>query len=1532
MSEIIDKQNQFLGSKKQQVELQISLPNLCQQDECKQIDQARSEELELANKDKNNFDCQESQQISLMNTQNVILQNGSSIQRQKNIKNAIQKYLSQDYTESNYLQGSPLQKVLFSNNSPISSSLPFYINDNHLLQLEDSLTEEDQTETNRHIRRLKEDQDPNNRYSVDTYEENKKKASLMKITPFKIMYQQLIFISKLMRASSSFRFRHITLKQFSIIDDFSSYFKYYIYINPKIRSYFKNLFFKFNKIKETVLIDRINQFLKGKWILKPAVFFKGQIIIDRIQIFKLTYKNFIKDLIVIIMYMISRKFSQMSNFIYLDYIIFVKCIDIPQKVNDLENKFQISQNKMRLIQLIKLELFVLLIAHILSCLYIIIGFNEDQQGRDNWISHFQLNNFSLAELYMQTIYYMIITMTTIGYGDFFPVTPREKIFISIVALIATNVCAFSFSQISEIVKYEQDKKQAYQQMMQGINKEMNNVGLNILLQHKVRKYYEFQHSQQNEDRQQNRLTLIENLPSQIKQEVLLDVNAEFLKQIQFINQLTVGCKEKISLNVKQRIFYPEEVIFREKEYNSCLFFISQGSVQLNIPVKTRHESRDETLSEMVIEQLKKKDIFGFEGFFYNCPNPYNAKCGTYSVITYIEREEFIGILQQFPQDYEKFCFLKDEIVLSGKYKLIHEKCYSCGDFNHSFRDCTKINPVFNWKDKYIVKDKQTNLERNSKFIRKTVSMYNAVKDQSEISKIALRAIVQYDEESFISDLCSVLIEEEGDFDEKEQENDDAVLSESDEKQDQPEKIQEDNDKFSDDNENEIQERSKNILRKQKSNNRDLNFENLNQENIQWFEQKKRKHMNKKNTRVNLSDISQLLKQISQDKKIKDNLSQQQEEQGTKYRNINQKSKFSKFRQASGDILNDLNSQDKQMEKQTSNKIVFSDQKEEFKINNLNFELKKQISGNKPNQVNWVDQQNQLVAITEMVNEQLENSGTLHTQNQTKESKNILEKQLSLSVSMVQFEDQDEEKKGQENLNQNNAEVQHKEVVLPQKQESKSGSLNKISKVSGLKGSLIQQETDKIENNHPQYGLTRQETTKSQKTNIQSTSRKSFNTTSMSCNESYFQNIKENIDEDSNTKNINQVKAQECDIYDKLYEKRVQKAQKMYLMQEKLVKKITDEINQSAEINDIHSEQNIFKQLEKNVSKKISQKKKSISSNSALEINKLAQPQFPLMIQQIKSINQSSPKQQQQQQQQNRIDSSKNIKQFQQNFEELYSSAMNVEKIIPPIPLLKPQMTRENSVQLNRAKSQEENNLKFQQLKRAGTVKIKRIEELKETDTAQSPKRKQSIASKSSQRGKTMISAARHFERKSILNNNINQLIGNSQTSQQNNSNDISEVNGDPQYTINADGSQESSEYMIRCLYNLQNLDLLIIRKRLLLEQQKGQLKDYIFVEDNEIDLDFQKEYSQYYPTQNVKDIIKVLRRNQTKVLKQFYPSIKTGHIKSLKQKRAKNAELKSSRQSSKSFFNPQHQQSIFLNNLNQNNQNISQNLQNLKMS
>ena len=61
-----------------------------------------------------------------------------------------------------------------------------------------------------------------------------------------------------------------------------------------------------------------------------------------------------------------------------------------------------------------IQIFLIIFGlHILSCIHIFIG----QHTYPGWIFSNNFENFSSLNLYMISFYYLITTMTTVGYGD-----------------------------------------------------------------------------------------------------------------------------------------------------------------------------------------------------------------------------------------------------------------------------------------------------------------------------------------------------------------------------------------------------------------------------------------------------------------------------------------------------------------------------------------------------------------------------------------------------------------------------------------------------------------------------------------------------------------------------------------------------------------------------------------------------------------------------------------------------------------------------------------------------------------------------------------------------------------------------------------------------------------------------------------------------------------------------------------------------------------------------------------------------------
>lgn len=63
-----------------------------------------------------------------------------------------------------------------------------------------------------------------------------------------------------------------------------------------------------------------------------------------------------------------------------------------------------------------------------------------------------MENHDWLTNYINAIYYSVITMLTIGYGDITPVTNVEKIYIILFAFIACGIFAYSINSIGIIVQ------------------------------------------------------------------------------------------------------------------------------------------------------------------------------------------------------------------------------------------------------------------------------------------------------------------------------------------------------------------------------------------------------------------------------------------------------------------------------------------------------------------------------------------------------------------------------------------------------------------------------------------------------------------------------------------------------------------------------------------------------------------------------------------------------------------------------------------------------------------------------------------------------------------------------------------------------------------------------------------------------------------------------------------------------------------------------------------------------------------------
>ena len=96
---------------------------------------------------------------------------------------------------------------------------------------------------------------------------------------------------------------------------------------------------------------------------------------------------------------------------------------------------------------------IIFFAHLFACGFLLVHFIEVSYGQHNtWVYYYSFNPDNNLELYINSLYYIVITMITVGYGDIHPVNNAEKLFIIVICLVSCTLFAYILSSIGQIIE------------------------------------------------------------------------------------------------------------------------------------------------------------------------------------------------------------------------------------------------------------------------------------------------------------------------------------------------------------------------------------------------------------------------------------------------------------------------------------------------------------------------------------------------------------------------------------------------------------------------------------------------------------------------------------------------------------------------------------------------------------------------------------------------------------------------------------------------------------------------------------------------------------------------------------------------------------------------------------------------------------------------------------------------------------------------------------------------------------------------
>ena len=316
------------------------------------------------------------------------------------------------------------------------------------------------------------------------------------------------------------------------------------------------------------------------------------------------------------LYTIMRIFMKANKLLYLGYsraelttitfLLFIKPFKIfkiiKKKQNQaLEDFYSYLSENYYLEQLVKFLIYFLLFflfIHLFICLYIYFAF----QYYPNWIIHTNIINDSFFSKYIASFYFMITTMTTVGYGDIVCISSIERIYHIFLLVIGTLLYTFLVSKIGNYLRdesYEQIKLSKDLNILENIRITYPTMSFNLYSKIKSHLLSIF-----NKRKKTGLSLLINGVPDSIKNELLFKIYSKV------INEFSIFKNVKNSNFILQVLtsFIPiiskkEEIIIIEGEIIQNIVFVKDGKLSLEIclDLNDPYKSIEKYLEENFLE-------------------------------------------------------------------------------------------------------------------------------------------------------------------------------------------------------------------------------------------------------------------------------------------------------------------------------------------------------------------------------------------------------------------------------------------------------------------------------------------------------------------------------------------------------------------------------------------------------------------------------------------------------------------------------------------------------------------------------------------------------------------------------------------------------------------------------------------------------------------------------------------------------------------------------------------------------------------
>jgi hypothetical protein len=223
------------------------------------------------------------------------------------------------------------------------------------------------------------------------------------------------------------------------------------------------------------------------------------------------------------------------------------------------------------------------VMHWMSCIFFSISHSEAAGGEeDTWVTVQNLLDIDRTSFdqYVASLYWSVMTMTTVGYGDVAPRSTNERIFAVFAMLVGAIFFGYGISEVVNIVASLREKDTEFRRQMDTVNSYMKARDLPVELREEIREYFVQLQKSKEQDLEAEE-AILDQLSAMLRSKVAFAINDHFLTSMPFFQGSDPSFLLDLALSMRMLYLPPFETVITEGEYGDTMYFIVRGAIEVS---------------------------------------------------------------------------------------------------------------------------------------------------------------------------------------------------------------------------------------------------------------------------------------------------------------------------------------------------------------------------------------------------------------------------------------------------------------------------------------------------------------------------------------------------------------------------------------------------------------------------------------------------------------------------------------------------------------------------------------------------------------------------------------------------------------------------------------------------------------------------------------------------------------------------------------------------------------------------------------